>query len=317
MKRVMLLVALTLLALSVISCSAPTPSPANYLSFPAAAPTAAPAMAPPMPQQPGADALQEKSAGGATTNSANAPSAASADRMIVYNVNLRLEVQDADKTLNDITAIAAQYKGYVANTNLARDGKGRMSGSVTLRVPAESLDAAQKQIEAAGLKVLGRNKDSKDVTDQYTDLDARLKNLTATEDELRQMMDSIREKSNKAEDVLAVYRQLTDIRTQIEQIKGQMNVLEKTSAFATLTVQLVPHDEVQVLEPETWVPNRTAAQALRTLVQALQGLADIAIWLILFALPILIVLLLPLIILAFVLRAVLRGRAKKKVVPAA
>ncbi|MCI0474979.1 MAG: DUF4349 domain-containing protein, partial [Anaerolineales bacterium] len=248
-----------------------------------------------------------------TGATANAPSAATAERMIVYTVRLSLEVQDADKTANDIAAITTQSKGYVSATNLSRDSKGRMRGSVTVRIPAESLDAAQKQIEAAGLKVLSRTKSSSDVTDQYTDLSAQLKNAQATENELRELLKTVRERTGKAEDILAIYNRLTEVQNTIERLKGQMNVLEKTTAFATITIDLVPHEEVQVLEPDTWVPNRTAAQALRTLIQALQRVGDIAIWSLLFFLPLLIVLSLPLVVLVLIVRAVVHR--KKKVTP--
>ncbi len=92
-----------------------------------------------------------------------------------------------------------------------------------------------------------------------------------------------------------------------------MNVLEKTTALATLTVELVPHQDIQIVQPETWLPNQTAAQALRALFQALQGIIDLVIWLILFLLPVLIVLLLPFIVLALILRAIVQRRAKKKI----
>jgi hypothetical protein len=306
MKRTLLALSFLAIALSIISCSAPM----------APAPTAAPAATMPaflaMPPVPAAPPPAEGALkSGSADSTGNVPNAASAERMIVYTVSLRLEVQDTDKAVNDVTAIAAQYKGYIAASNLNRNPNGKMAGTITLRIPADSLDAAQKQIEAAGLKVLSRNKNSNDVTDQYTDLNARLTNLTATEADLRKLMDATTERTSKADDILAVYRELTNVRTQIEQIKGQMNVLEKTTALATLTVELVPHQEIEIVQPETWMPNRTAAQALRALVQALQGITDLAIWLILFLLPVLIVLLLPFIVLALILRAIFRRRAKK------
>ena len=301
MKRTLVLI--PLLALALISCASPTPAAQPKLSY----------AVPPAPAQPPApdDGLRQSE----TTDSTGVaiPNAAATERMIVYTARVSLEVQDTEKSVADITAIVTQFKGYISATNLARDSQGKYRGSITVRVPTESLDAVTKQIKAVGLKVMGENSNTNDVTDQYTDLNARLKNLTATEDELRKMMDSIREKSNKAEDILAVYRQLTEIRTQIEQIKGRMNVIEKTSTFATLTVELTPKQEIQVLDPETWVPNRTAAQALRALVQAIQGLADLAIWVGLFVLPLFIVLLIPLIVLLLILRAVLQRRGKKQV----
>ncbi|HEX7588553.1 MAG TPA: DUF4349 domain-containing protein [Anaerolineae bacterium] len=305
MKRVLLAISLFALALSIFACApAASPTTLNFSESKSLPPV--PAALPPSAE--GARQAATDSSG-----VQNAPSAASADRMIVYTVNLRIEVQDTDKAANDIAAIAAQYKGYVSGSNLNRDSQNLMRGTISLRIPAESLDAAQKQIEAAGLKVLGRNKNSNDVTDQYSDLNARLTNLQATRDDLRKMLDSVTARSSKAEDILAVYNQLSAIQGQIEQIKGQMNVLEKTTALATLTIELVPHQDVQIVEPETWLPNQTAAQALRSLVQALQGIINLAIWLLLFLLPILIVLLLPFVLLAWILRTILRRRTRKVV----
>jgi hypothetical protein len=303
MKR--LLFAITFLAIIALVACAPAAAPVPTMAPPPAQPPVP--SAPPVAES-GARQLQLT----ATDSTTNVPSAASAERMIVYNVHLSLEVQDADKASSDIAAIAAQFKGYVAGSNLTRDAKGRMHGTITLRIPAESLDAAQKQIEAVGLKVLSRNKDSQDVTDQYTDLNAKLKNAMAAETELRELLRTVRERSNKAEEILAVYNRLNEVQQEIERYKGQMNVLEKTTALATLTIELVPHEQVQVLEPDTWVPNRTAAQALRTLVQALQGLTDLTIWLVLLLLPILIVLLIPFVVLALIVRTILRRRGKEK-----
>jgi hypothetical protein len=306
MKRILVFATLLVICFSVISCApaaipAPTTAPIGGFSAPGA---------PPMPAATAAPA--QRSAVDASGN--KVPSAASADRMIVYTVQLNVEVQDTEKAANDISAIVSQFKGYIAATNMTRTPKGQMTGTITLRVPAESLDATQKAIEGVGLKVLSRNRNSNDVTDQYTDLNARLTNLQATEDELRKLLDTVRERTGKAEDILAVYNRLTEIRGQIEQIKGQMNVLSKTSSFATLTVSLTPHEEVQVIEPESWIPNRTAAQALRSLVQTLQGLADLGIWGLLFFLPVIFVLLLPFIIIALIARSIMQWRNKKKAI---
>lgn len=310
MRNYLLSIILILAALFVISCASAAPQRAPVAPsqpFLSSVPPAAPPVA--------SDASKEADQIGGRSTSA-VTNAASAERMIVRTVRLGLEVQDTEKSFNDISAIATQYKGYVAQTNLTRDSKNRLVGSVTLRIPAESLDAAMKQIKAASLKVLTENSNTNDVTDQYTDLNARQKNLEATEVELRKMMETIREKSNKAEDVLAIYRELTNVRTQIEQLKGQINVLDRTTALTTVTVQLTPHDEVEILEPETWAPNRTIAQALRTLIQALQGLATFALWLIFFIIPLLVVLALPFVVFVYVVRWIIKRRAKSKPVPA-
>lgn len=296
MKQISVSIALLVLAMVLLACAA-TPAPMSAPPRPlgtAAAPAGAPV----------ASDGQSSAKGTTTAN------AASEERMIVYTVRLNLEVQDADKASNDIAAIASQYKGYVSASNLSRDSKGRLRGTITLRIPAQSLDAAQKQIEGTALKVLTRNRDSRDVTDQYADLGAQLKNLEATEVELNKLLVTVREKTGKAEDILAVYNKLIEIRTRIEQIKGQMNVLDRTTTYATMTIELTPREEVQIVEPETWLPNRTAAQALKALIQGLQGILDLAIWALLFFLPIGIVLILPFVIIALILRALMRRRKK-------
>lgn len=310
MKRVLSSIVVLVFGLSLISCApaAQQPglafgrAPADFAPRSAPAATAAPAAQP----YAGAQHL---------ATDAGIANAASADRMIVYTVNVSLEVKDTEKAVNDITAIVTQNSGYIAAAEMARDSQGQMRGTLTLRVPAESLDAVQKQIEAIGVKVLSRSRNSNDVTDQYTDLNSRLTNLQAYEVELREMLTTTRERTGKAEDILAVYNQLTQVRGQIEQIKGQMNVLSKTSAMATLTVALEP--QVQVVGAEGWIPNQTAREALRALVQALQGVGNLAIWLVLFVLPLGIVLVLPFLVVALIIRAFLQRRNGRKVVPQA
>lgn len=307
MRNILISITLTLTALFVISCASSAPV---RQSFGIAPQPPSPGLAP----EAGAnDAVTKQLSDQPGTRSTSpVTNAASAERMIVRTVRLGLEVQDTEKSFNDITAIATQYKGYVAQTNLTRDGKNRLVGTVTLRIPAESLDAAMKQMKTASLKVLTENSNANDVTDQYTDLSARQKNLEATEVELQKLLATVRERTGKAEDILAVYNRLTEIRQQIEQIKGQINVLDRTTALATVTVQLTPHDDVQILEPETWAPNRTIAQALRALVQTLQALGTAALWLIFLVLPLLIVFALPFVALFYLARWWMRRRSKSK-----
>ncbi len=307
MKRTLSPLVLLALTLALVSCaSAPQPRGSGAVLAPFAVPPSPATAAPAALAQPGMrDAYGE----------ASAPNIASADRMIVYTADVSLEVKDTEKAVGDVTAIVAQYQGYIAAAKMARDSSGQMRGTLTVRVPAESLDAVQKQIEAVGAKVLSRNRNSNDVTDQYTDLNARLTNLQATEVELRELLTTTRERTGKAEDILAVYNRLAEVRGQIEQIKGQMNVLSKTSDMATLTIDLQP--QVQVVAAEGWIPNETAREALHSLVLALQSLGNIAIWAALFVVPLLIVLILPLIVLALIIRAFLQRLNRRKAVAAA
>ncbi len=229
-----------------------------------------------------------------------------ADRMIIYNGYLSLEVADSAQAADAIKSIASELDGYVTNANLQRSGS-KLRGSITLRVPAESFDQAMERVKELALTVKQDRTTTEDVTEQYTDLNARLKNLEATEEELRELLKTVRIQTGSAEDIMAVYRELTSVRGEIEQIKGKMQYLERLTALATITVELTPRQEVV---HTGWNPGGTVENALRALVRASQNLVDAAIWLVLFVLPILVALLVPVLFLMWLIRRWWRSRRK-------
>jgi hypothetical protein len=243
-------------------------------------------------------------------------SAAGVDRMVVYNGTIRLEVADTEQTITKIEDILKANQGYIAKRSVDRNEKGHITGSIEIRVPSGGMQSTLAQIRTLGLKVLHEDGSSEDVTQEYVDLDARRKNLEAYEVELTKLLDTVRERTGKAEDILAVYNQLTEVRGQIEQIKGRQNYLQNTSSFATYTIVLVPHEEVTVVE-EGWSANTTARTALRALVQALQGIADLGIYGALFLLPVAAVVAIPFVVLFLLLRFLFSRMRRRGARPAA
>jgi len=185
----------------------------------------------------------------------------------------------------------------------------QLRARLTIRVPSGEFDAAMARLKDLAIRVENRNVSTQDVTEEYTDLDARLRNLEATETELLELLTEVRERTSKAEDVLAVYREITNIRGQIEQLKGRMQYLEKMTAMATINVELIPDVLAKPLVVAGWRPTGTAANALRTLIRTLQRVVDAAIWLIIYALPTLVVIAIPFFILGLIWR---RWRRKRK-----
>jgi hypothetical protein len=118
-------------------------------------------------------------------------------------------------------------------------------------------------------------------------------NLEATETELLELLTEVRERTSKAEDVLAVHREITNIRSQIERLKGRMQYLEKMTAMATINIELVPDALARPIVVAGWRPSGTAASALRSLVRTLQSIVEAAIWLIIYVLPTLVVIAIP------------------------
>jgi len=236
-----------------------------------------------------------------------------AQRMLIQRASLELVVTDAAKSMEDIKDLVGELGGYIANSNAWRQGDW-LRANLTLRVPAESLETALDQIKALAVKVQRESLSGEDVTEQYTDLGARLRNLEATEKELLALLTEVREKPNStAEDILDVHRRLSEIRGEIEQVKGRMQYLEQMTAMATIDVELVPDPLAQPVVEPGWAPLRTLTEASRSLVRSLKGLVDILIWLVIYLLPILLLIAIPIVLLVLLIRwLVRRGRDRRR-----
>jgi PKD repeat protein len=158
---------------------------------------------------------------------------ADSQRMIVRTANMTLVVGDIADTLEKITSLAENSQGYVVTSNKWKDN-GRLVGTISIRVPSSTFDNAMAILRGLADEVTSENTSAQDVTEEYTDLSAKLKNLEATEAQLLEIM----KKAEKVEDILAVQRQLTSTRDEIERTKGRMQYLEKTSETSLITVQL-------------------------------------------------------------------------------
>jgi hypothetical protein len=230
------------------------------------------------------------------------------NRMIVRTGDLQLIVTDAGQARDSIAAAAGGMGGYVADSSVWREGE-QLRARLTVRVPAEKLDALLASMKQLAVRVQQENVKGQDVTEEYTDLNAQLTNLEATEKELRELLADVRQKTQKAEDVLTVYRELTQIRGEIERVKGRMQYLSTMTALATVNVDLIPDELAKPVVEPGWRPAETLRSAGRTLVNSLQGLANVVIWLAVYLLPLLLVIAIPIVLLVLLVRwLVRRGR---------
>ncbi len=234
------------------------------------------------------------------------------EHMIIWTGDISLIVKDAGESLEKVEAIAKDLGGYVVNSSSWYQEE-QLRARLTIRVPAEEFDTAVARLKDLAIRVESRNVSTQDVTEDYTDLDSRLRNLEATETELLELLTEVRERTRKAEDVLAVHRELSNIRGQIEEVKGRMQYLEKMTAMATIDIELIPDVLARPIVVAGWQPSGTAANALRTLIETLQFIVDAAIWLIIYVLPTLIVIAIPFFILWLTWRWWRRWRRRRKV----
>ncbi len=229
-------------------------------------------------------------------------------RQVIANANLSLIVADAEAALAGVQEVLSDLGGYMADMDLSKGGYDEsevMHGSLTLRVPSDSLEEAL----ARDVNFLHVNR--QDVTDQYSDLDARLRNLRATETELLALLTEVRERPNaKVEDILAVHRSLTQIREEIELLQGRKNLLDNQIDYSTIWVELIPDSVFRPIVEEPWSASGPARGALRALVSTLQGLLTALIWAVLYLTPLLLVFLIPLAALIWLVRLWV-GRRRK------
>jgi hypothetical protein len=151
-------------------------------------------------------------------------------------------------TLERVTALAAANGGYVAEQQTTELGDAP-SGTVTLRVPADRFEEVVNQVRRLG-KVLSASSGGRDVTAEYADVDAQLKNLTATRDQLRTVLGEAR----AIPDILSVQDRINAVQLEIDRLQGQKNLLDDQTAFATLTV---PVREAGAEDPITPVDQRS------------------------------------------------------------
>ena len=235
-------------------------------------------------------------------------------RQIIANANISLVVKETETAMAGVEQIASDLGGYLSDVELSKgryDQTEELRGSMTLRVPSDSLEEALERLQALATDVHYLNIDRQDVTDQYSDLDARLRNLRATETELLALLTEVRERPNaKVEDILAVHRNLTQIREEIETLQGRKNLLDNQIGFSTVRVELIPDSINRPIVEEPWSANGPVRNALRALVATLQGLLTALIWAFLYLTPLLLVVLIPLAILIWLVR-IWVGRRRK------
>lgn len=208
------------------------------------------------------------------------------DRKIVRTGHLTLEVGDIAESMDEVSGIANDLGGYVLSSDKS-EYKDRTSGRVSIRVPVEHFDEAFERLRQLAVDVPYESTESQDVTEKYTDLEAQLRNLEATEAQYLALL----EKAETVEDILKVHRELSNVRGEIERIKGRMQYLECTSDMSLVEVNL---QETKPLGTTGWSALETFKSAAHGLITFGRVLADIAIWLGIFCwiwIPILIFLL--------------------------
>ncbi len=252
--------ALALVSCGVVSLPASRPAQPEFVPMPTAAPAA------------GVPAL-ESGGGAAPDQQAPSQDIPASDRLIVKSASISVEVANVSEAEAAIRQLAARLDGFVVSTETYGTGD-EMRSTIVFRVPAARFEEALGGVELLARKMLSRSISGEDVTEEYVDLEARLRNLEATRNRLLDML----QRAEKVEDALSVNQALSDVQEQIEQIKGRMQYLQRSAAMSTITAELNPvPPPPTIIEEDGWQPINVAREALRGLLEFGQGLVNLLI----------------------------------------
>jgi len=238
---------------------------------------------------------------------------ADVERKIIKNADLSIVVQDPIQSLDDISKLAEQMGGYVVSSNVYQSSYGANNipvpqGNISIRIPAEKLTDVMEQIKNSAIEVKTENVSGVDVTDQYVDLQSRLTAKQAAEKKLLQFL----EQAENTEDTLAVYNQLQQVQSDIEVLKGQIKYIDQSAAFSSLSVTLIAEAGNQPIEIGGWKLQGTANEAVQDLINFTQGFTRFLIRFILYTLPALILIGIPLYLIFIGGRSLFRRFRKPK-----
>lgn len=211
----------------------------------------------------------------------------SANRLIARKASMSLIVDEVTASTQTVASLAERHGGYVASSRSWRAGD-EARASLTLQVPAAALDAVMRALRTTSKRVETENVTSEEFTQEYVDLESRLRNLRATEEELRALLAVIRQRTQKATEILEVHERVMAIRGEIEQAQGRMIYLRNITSFSTLQVDLAPNVASKPVVTSGWAPKETAVSALRALTSTLQWMASVLIWFGIYIVPMII-----------------------------
>ncbi|MGC2628204.1 MAG: DUF4349 domain-containing protein, partial [Candidatus Udaeobacter sp.] len=174
----------------------------------------------------------------AEQSSAETPASELANRKLIRNANVELEIGSFDDAAQKITAFVKEERGYVATTDSQKQANGKLRGQIVVKVLPENLDRFLQRIRGLG-ELKNQTLGTEDVSKAYFDTDARLKNARVME---QRLIDMLKTKTGKVSDLLQVEKELGRVREEIEKMQGELKYWDSQVQFATVTISLVEKD---------------------------------------------------------------------------
>ncbi len=196
------------------------------------------------------------------------------DRYLIKNATMSVETVDVRKATTALVQAVQAAKGYVSDMHEQADGIGGLTATMQVRVPYTVFDSSMQQLSDLG-KVLEKQVTAQDVTEEFVDTQAKVRNLKRTEIRLLDHLG----RTGKLSDTLLIEKELNRVRETVEQLEGRVRFLSHRIAFSTISVTLKDKAKVQALVPaESYSAAKESSDAIRSLVEFGRGLLSMAIW---------------------------------------
>jgi hypothetical protein len=205
---------------------------------------------------------------GAAGAALQAPGNPALSRKIIYDAQVDLIVKDVDPIAKEVSALIRAAHGYIAEQSVTGSPGKQRTMQWKLRVPVDQFESLVQKVVALG-EIERNSRTSQDVTEQFYDIEARIKNKKAEEKSLTKILD---ERTGKLEDVLKIETELSRVRGEIEQLEGKIRVLENLSSLATLTLSV---REREKFEPPPPAVADFPTQVARTWDNSVHGLVNL------------------------------------------
>jgi uncharacterized protein YeeX (DUF496 family) len=171
-------------------------------------------------------------------------------RKLIRKVSIQSETDDQDALLSDLEARVAALGGYIQNKTVNNSQSGWRSANLVLRIPADKLDAFVNHVEGA-TNILSVNETAEDITLNYIATQSRLSALETEQSRLLELLSQAR----NLDEILRLESRLTDVRTELEKHRSQLNVYNNLVDYATVNLSITEvkeYTQVEEEEPSVW-----------------------------------------------------------------
>jgi hypothetical protein len=201
------------------------------------------------------------------------------DRLVIRETTMSMVVKNVIDAVKGIQSAAEQRGGFLISSHVSKPEEGG-NGSISVRVPENKRSEALDEFRRMGFRVVDEQVSGRDVTDEYVDLDARLATLSKT----KQKFEDIFDKATQIQDLLNVQREIINLQSQIDSVKGQQQYLSQSAKLSKITVFLSTDEFSLPYAPaEPWRPQAVFKLAVRSLVANLRNVGTFVIWIAVYA----------------------------------